>query len=212
MVHSSCFSAMFHLNRIRCAFADVYYWTTKAPMLTARDRAAVAVVNGKIWVLGGSPAITYPPSAIATVEVYDPTTNSWDRKPALSEPRTLSGCVSQGNYMYVIGGSPGMPVLTNTVLRYDTTNGTTTQIGTLATNRARCAAILIDADIYVIGGITAGGPPGFVNPPASTVEVFDLVTNQVTATFAMPGARDMITAVAAGTDIYALGGFDGVNI
>jgi N-acetylneuraminic acid mutarotase len=46
-------------------------WTPKADMPTERLRLATSVVNGKIYAIGGS-ANTVGPTAIATVEEYDP--------------------------------------------------------------------------------------------------------------------------------------------
>ena len=49
-------------------------WTTKTPMVYQRDNAANAVVNGKIYVLGGAPAGT---SILDSMERYDPAADSW---------------------------------------------------------------------------------------------------------------------------------------
>ena len=55
-------------------------WDALAPMLTARQEVAVAALGGHVWVIGGFGAGAEP---VATVERYDPATNSWDTRPPL---------------------------------------------------------------------------------------------------------------------------------
>jgi len=50
-------------------------FTVKAYMPTARLSMGTAVVDGKIYVIGGGQTET---SKLSVVEVYDPATNSWD--------------------------------------------------------------------------------------------------------------------------------------
>ena len=45
-------------------------WSKKAPMTMARANPGVAVVNGKIYVIGGSPLNTIN-------EMYDPASDTW---------------------------------------------------------------------------------------------------------------------------------------
>jgi N-acetylneuraminic acid mutarotase len=55
-------------------------WTTKTSMPTARTGLATAVVNGKIYAIGGRIS---DGSTISTVEEYDPITDSWTTKTSL---------------------------------------------------------------------------------------------------------------------------------
>ena len=63
-------------------------WTTVASMPTARGFHASAVVNGLIYVVGGTGA---GGSDVSTVEVYDPATNSW----------STSASKTRGCYVYL---------------------------------------------------------------------------------------------------------------
>ncbi len=72
-------------------------WTTKASMPTAREHLAAGVVNGKIYVIGGS-------AALNTVEEYDPATNTWTAKASMPTARSdLTASVMNGE-IYAIGG------------------------------------------------------------------------------------------------------------
>src|SRR5712692_9930747 len=48
-------------------------WTAKAPMPTARGALAAVVIDGKIYAVGGAGRS----GAVADLEVYDPSTNTW---------------------------------------------------------------------------------------------------------------------------------------
>ncbi|KAK3001405.1 hypothetical protein RJ639_020661 [Escallonia herrerae] len=81
---------------IRC---DTWTGTvTEAPaMLVPRNKFAASVVAGKIYVAGGA-------ARAATVEEYDPETNTW--RVVASAPRKRYGCIgaSLDGVFYVIGG------------------------------------------------------------------------------------------------------------
>ena len=75
-------------------------WSAKAPMPTARRALAVAVVNGKLYAIGGNTdELTH--QLVATVEVYDPATDSWSTKAPMPTPRMLLACATVNGIIYV---------------------------------------------------------------------------------------------------------------
>ncbi len=80
-------------------------WTKKADMRTARWSPASGVVNGKIYVVGG----TVAPGAgdrqnLQTVEVYDPETDTWAQGVDMPTARGwLSASLIDGK-LYAVGG------------------------------------------------------------------------------------------------------------
>jgi N-acetylneuraminic acid mutarotase len=82
-------------------------WETVSPMPTARNHAAVGVVDGKIYVIGGRLGSAFIMRASNTdiVEVYDPATDQWG---ALRAPMpTARSAMAAGTYdgkIYVAGG------------------------------------------------------------------------------------------------------------
>ena len=52
-------------------------WVVLAPMPTARSMLGVAVVDGKIYAIGGTSGTQ---NILGTNEVYDPATNKWSSK------------------------------------------------------------------------------------------------------------------------------------
>src|SRR5262245_34788995 len=105
-------------------------WSGKAPMPTARQGLAATVIDGKILAIGG----TVPGSAVlATVEQYDPATNTWSaRAPMLGGRQDLGTATLQGN-VYAVGGWNSTPLAT--VERYDTQTNTWSFVGSMSLAR-----------------------------------------------------------------------------
>ena len=83
-------------------------WKTKADMPTRRFWPATAVVDGKIYVIGD---MDIPDDwagknpDFSTVEVYDPRTDTWERRTDMPTPRSLANNAPVDNgKIYVIGG------------------------------------------------------------------------------------------------------------
>lgn len=76
-------------------------WSTGAAMSTVRCSPAAAVVNGRIYVAGGWDGAS---AFHATVESYDPLTNSWRSEPSLTVARQSLALVAVGNSLFAIGG------------------------------------------------------------------------------------------------------------
>ena len=67
-------------------------WVSVASMPTARSGLAAAVVNGKIYAMGGRSGPSIP--SIDTVEVYDPGTNTWSNAAPMPTARNLHRAVA----------------------------------------------------------------------------------------------------------------------
>lgn len=72
-------------------------------MLTVNSLHSSAVVDGKIYVVGGNGGAAND-VAYANVEAYDPTTNTWTRKTGMPTARTLPAAVTVDGKIYVMGG------------------------------------------------------------------------------------------------------------
>ena len=66
-------------------------WEAVASMPTARAQLGVAVVNGKIYAIGGE-SNDHGPILLNITEEYDPPTNTWTTKALDCQP----SCVSLG--------------------------------------------------------------------------------------------------------------------
>lgn len=82
-------------------------WTSLEPMHSRRECHGVAVVNGKIFVVGGSDGR----GALSTAECFDPESNSWEIMPPLQVRRQGLALAVVGNFLYAIGGQCGEKAL-----------------------------------------------------------------------------------------------------
>ena len=93
-------------------------WATKAPMPTARSESAAGAINGQLYVAGGNGST----GTLATLEVYDPSTDTWTAKTSM--PAAVFGAASAviNGRLYIAGGassSPAQPGPFNTLYSYD---------------------------------------------------------------------------------------------
>ena len=78
-------------------------WERIAPMGTGRGDAGAAVVDGKVLVVGGFSGYNF----LSSVEVYNPSTNTWQMGPSLKAPRSGMGVAVLEGTVYVAGGKRG---------------------------------------------------------------------------------------------------------
>ena len=78
-------------------------WANKAPMSTARNVPGVGVVNGILYAVGGL--------TLATMEAYDPVTNTWMPKTSMSTPRYEHAVGVVNGTLYAVGVPPSEALL-----------------------------------------------------------------------------------------------------
>src|SRR3990172_10884990 len=81
-------------------------WTLKAPIQVARGSLGVAVVNGKIYAIGGSNGSSPNGTSIyvGTIEEYDPSRDTWTFKRSMPTSRIYSTIAAFQSKIYCIGG------------------------------------------------------------------------------------------------------------
>jgi len=184
-----------------CLSAE-FTWTQKTDMPTPRWAHSSAVVNGKIYAIGGGSS--QPGSALLpTVEEYDPATDTWTTK---ADMPTARGWISPSSAevngkIYVIGGDGGRSV----VEEYDPATDAWTRKADMPTGRDYLATVAVDGKIYAIGG-TLSYSNGF-----STVEVYDPATDTWTKKEDMPMRLWGLCANVVRGKIYTFGGRPGLQ-
>ena len=148
-------------------------WAKAKKMNHARSGAAVSVVDGKIYVMGGTgwPQIPFHPGPfLSSIEVYNPKTNQWREigdMPAAKSSHTAS--VIDGK-IYVIGGffrGNGLDTkYFKTIDIYHPNTGRWTQKPDMPVGKSGHAAEAINGKIYIL----TGADPDEI--PFSTVEVY----------------------------------------
>jgi len=139
---------------VESVFAAGDSWVTKAPMQEARYGLGVAVVNEKIYAIGGQTGLPSAGYSILNVtEEYDPATDTWSYKTPMPTARTEFGIAVYENKIYCIGGygDPEYVGLgTNEV--YDPATDTWETLASLPTPRWDVQANVLLGRIYVVGG------------------------------------------------------------
>jgi N-acetylneuraminic acid mutarotase len=109
-------------------------WREIAAMPTKRGGGFAAELGGKIYVIGGagyhpgqkediSISATVPHRSVATNEVYDPATNTWETRMPMNVPRNHHAGAAVNGKIYAIGGRVGWSFVgssaVDTVEEYD---------------------------------------------------------------------------------------------
>ena len=152
-------------------------WTTMRSMPTERAGLGVAVVNGKIYAIGGLSNNVQ----LAVNEEYNPVTNTWITKAPMPTARSGFAIAVYQNKIYCIGGTVGdgestVSGFTGVNEVYDpATNSWETKVS-IPTERADLCASIVDDKIYLIGGKEYWGVSPFYHELAVN-EVYDPANN-----------------------------------
>jgi hypothetical protein len=133
-------------------------WSTAAPIPSAVYGYASAVMNGKIYIIGGSKSSgTAGTNAfVNSNQVYDPQTNSWSLSANLPSPATYGAAGSTEGFMappllYLIGGF-FIDSITNTVQVYNAGKNSWGTGTSMPTARAYLGVAVLNDVLYAIGG------------------------------------------------------------
>jgi hypothetical protein len=174
------------------------HWETKAPLETPRDDFGLAVVDGRVWVMGGMSGERG--SRLDSTEIYDPATNRWSSGPSLTSGRSSFRAVALGSTIYVFGGASAEHFGIDTVEALDTVTGKWRQLDPLPAALFGEAVVELGGKIYVIGGYSGGRGVG-------TVYTYEPATNAWRQVSSLPTPRYNLAAAVLNGKIYALGGW-----
>ena len=186
-------------------------WARERPIPTIRSRLGVAVVNGKIYAIGGINDSGY----LSINEEYDPTTKTWTTKTPMPTPRSDFGIAVVNNKIYCIGGiikydwsGYGEGILSAANEVYDPLTDTWENKTEMPTTRQRPITNVVHDKIYIIGGFQYRDLP----PPQTTIgldvnEVYDPKTDSWTIKKPIPITTSNPASATIDNKIYVIGGF-----
>ncbi|SEK04749.1 Kelch repeat-containing protein [Paenibacillus polymyxa] len=159
--------------------------------------------KGKIYVFGGMTTNTL---SVATVQVYDPASDSWSTKKPL--PNTIHGssAVLHTDKIYLVAGrhiDNSSNVSLNTFLEYDPDSDNWSTKPNLLTARGGAQAVIYSNKIFAIAGMTEAGGRSY---ELSTVESFDFGQNKWSPEASLKQARSGAGAITLVGQIYVIGG------
>ncbi|CAN5559352.1 hypothetical protein BH18VER1_BH18VER1_02430 [soil metagenome] len=130
-------------------------WTTLSPMPTPRNHLGGAVLNGKIYAVGGQSGQDAAALYRRDVDAYDPTTNSWIAVASLPQVRSHhnASTFAMGGRIIAVGGESAYTAgsLAN-VTAYDPTTNSWTELTPLPARRSAAVADQINGVLYVATG------------------------------------------------------------
>lgn len=142
-------------------------WTTRRPMLTARNHHGAALINNKVYVVGGRVGSTFIiglSTNVSTNEVYDVATDTWASVLGLPTARSGVGVAVLNGRMHVLGGEAYLNDLVGTYRTheaYDPKTNTWERLPPMPTPRHGLAVGEIGGKIYAVSGsnVAGGGGP-----------------------------------------------------
>jgi N-acetylneuraminic acid mutarotase len=171
-------------------------WTELPALTHARAAAAAAVVGDKLVVVGGQ----NDKKLVPQTEVFDG--KSWTQAADLPTPREHLAAVSDGVYIYTVGGRfLSSDDNSSAFERFDPGSGNWEKLANMPTPRGSYGAAFIDGRIVAVGG----EEPTQV---LATVEMYDIASGKwrALAPINTPVHGEVVAAV--GSTVYVIGGAD----
>ena len=170
--------------------------TTGGKLNIPRSEITAAVLNGKIYVIGGLNAAG---KNIAS-EVYDLGTDKWSNTTIapLPESRDHAAAAAYDGKLYLVGGYDNMRKPSNKLFIYDPSNNKWQEGKPMPTVRGALTAAFINGTLYAIGGNSTS--------PLNTNEAYDPQNNTWTEKAPMPTARHHHASAIADGKLYIFGG------
>src|SRR6266568_5878394 len=176
-------------------------WSPAPSMATARaDHTATLLGNGEVLLAGGQGPGGV---ALASCELYDPTTNTWSPAASMAQARFSHTATLLGNgKVLVVGGRADSTGLASAEL-YDPATNTWWSAGSMTTARDdHTATLLGNGEVLVAGGFDN-------NTDVASAELYDPATNTWSSAGSMATARDSHTATLLGSGkVLVAGGYN----
>ncbi|MDB0031590.1 hypothetical protein N9E34_08985, partial [Opitutales bacterium] len=165
-------------------------WETLNSMSVARHGVACAVLNGKLYAIGGV--------GLSSVEVFDPLNGNWSAGVALPSVVYSGTAITVNDKIYLIGGYNASQQRINQVLCFDPSTSQWSTKANIPTTRDGVKLAWLENRIWAIGGNDGSN--------TNKVETYDLVTDTWQAEASLTTARNFAVVWVANDRIYVGGG------
>lgn len=172
-------------------------WTTRAPLSTPRSRAAAAVIDGRLYVVGGESNL----GDLDDHEVYDPLGDVWQRLPSRPVAARGAAAAPLDEQLYVAGGCAGDAAL-DRVDRFDPASWTWATVAPLPAPRCALALVGHGRRLYALGGWDGRNA-------VATVFLYDPDRDVWENGPPLPEPRADLAAVVLRDRLFVIGGHDG---
>ena len=165
-------------------------WVRLEDLPERRHHSAAAVVDGRLFVIGGFSEFGFD----AVDDVWEQVAGSWEPRASLPVPVGAAAAVVVQGDIYLVGGAP-----TGGLFRYDVEADTWKRLSSLGASREHLAAVALDGVIWALGG-------RWGEEMRATTEIYSMETDSWSAGPEMNEARSGFGAAVLGDQIYVAGG------
>jgi len=172
------------------------YWTNGSKMPTPRAEVGVALLDAKIYVIGGEESIIKKSNI---VEVYDMQSDKWSRVAPLPIGMNHVGVSTFNGKIYAVGGTHENGY-SNKLFIYNPADDTWREGKSMPVARTALTVNFIQGKLYAVGGVDD------VHNVVNTNLMYDPITNNWTERAPMPTARHHLTSSVVDEKLYVIGG------
>ncbi|KAI4455983.1 kelch protein [Holotrichia oblita] len=187
------------IRSVECYDFKEERWYQVAEMPTRRCRAGLAVINGKVYAVGGFNGSL----RVRTVDVYDASLDQWSNCANMEARRSTLGVAVLGSCIYAVGGFDGSTGL-NTAEKFDPRTQEWSTISAMSTRRSSVGVGVLNNLLYAVGGYD-----GASRQCLSSVECYNSETDTWTCVADMTSRRSGAGVGVLDGILYAVGGHDG---
>lgn len=173
-------------------------WSLQAPYPIPILDNAVVTHGNFIYSFGGVS------ESSVTSQAYRFDGAKWLRIASMPASREHPSVVSDGIYIYILGGADTIGTRTNSVYRYDPNTNTYTTLAPFVTPRFAHTVVYLEGKIYLFAGLR--------NSTSLLSEVYTISTNSWATSAAYPLRVGFVAAIANKGYIYAAGGVDSPGV
>jgi N-acetylneuraminic acid mutarotase len=174
-------------------------WGERSRSAEFRSEAATAVVNGKLYLMGG---LARGQESHTLTQEFDLATNMWRERAPMPGPLSHPAAVTLNGKIYVVGGFLAQvhAGAQNAAYEYDPAADRWRTLAQMKGPRGSVALVVANGRIHAIGGR---------NPDRKTLtihEIYDPAANRWTEAAPLPQPRDHLFVAFADGKIHVIGG------
>ena len=139
-----------------------------------RSRPGVAVLDGKLYAVGGR---NDDEDALSSVERYDPATNAWEAVAPLAAARGFLDVAVLDGKLYAVGGYNDDDGSLSSVERYDPAVDAWEAVAPLTLARFGARVAALEGKLYAVGGRIDNEEDDEAEVDSNSVERFDPASN-----------------------------------
>ncbi|MEP0548950.1 MAG: kelch repeat-containing protein [Rhodothermales bacterium] len=134
--------------------AHAQSWVAGPPMPTPRAEAAVSVLGGDLYVIGGRNVAGTP---LGRVERFDG--SEWETVASLRDERYAAAAAAYNGQIVLMGGYEDGGEITDDVEVYVVGENDWESFEHMERDRAGHGAVVLNGSVYALGGVSGGGGP-----------------------------------------------------